>query len=85
MTLFRSEAKWLALSEAVTEVMFMIQLLRSMKISFKLLVMVRVDNVGTIFMTVTITNTSHAKQVIYIRYKYVNKYVDNGVVEIVFV
>ena len=44
------EGKWIALSKAVKEVMFMNQLLRSMKILVKLPVMVRVDNVGAIIL-----------------------------------
>ena len=61
----------------------MIQLLRSMKISAKLPIMVRIDNIGKFFMTRNVTTTSHAKHVD-IRYKYVNKYVDDGKVKRVF-
>ena len=50
-----SEAKWVALSEAVKEIMFMIQLLGNMKIYVKLTVMVRVSSVGVKFMTSNIT------------------------------
>ena len=49
MTLFSQEAKWVALLEALKEVMFVIQLLRSIKFLVKLPVMVRVNNVGVIF------------------------------------
>ena len=45
VALSSSEAEWVALSEAAKEVMFMIQLLGSMKISVKLPIMIRVDNV----------------------------------------
>ena len=44
MTLASSEAEYI--SEAVKEVMFVSQLLGSMKISVKLPIMVRADNVG---------------------------------------
>ena len=46
--------------------------------------MVRVDNVGAIFMASNITTTCHTKHVD-IRYKYVNEYVEDGVVKIGFV
>ena len=46
MTLSSSEAEWLVLLEAVKEVMLIVKLLWSMKISDKFLVMVRVDNEG---------------------------------------
>ena len=77
-----SEAEYIALFEAVNEVMFVPQLQRSMKISIKLPVMVKIDNVGTIFMASNITTTSCTKQMD-IRYKCVNKYVKDGIVRIV--
>ena len=69
MTLFNSKAEWVALSEAVKDVMFVIQLMASMKISFKLPVTTRDDYVGAIFMASNITNTSCTKHMD-IRYKY---------------
>ena len=77
-------AEYIALSEAVKVVMFVVQLLGSMKIAAKYPVMVRVDNVGAIFMASNITTTCHTKHVDR-RYKYVNKYVEDGVVKLVFV
>ena len=56
VSLSSSEAEYVALSEVVKEVMFVIQLLGSMKIVVKYPVMVRVDNAGAIFMASNITN-----------------------------
>ena len=42
--------------------------------------MVMVDNAKAIFMARNVTATCHAKQV-EIRYKYVNEYVDDGIVK----
>ena len=64
--------------------MFAIQLLGSMKNIVKCPVMVRVENLGATIMASNITNTCHTKYVD-IRYKYVNEYVEDGVVKIVFV
>ena len=64
--------------------MFMVQLLESMKIAVKYAVMVRLDNVGAIFMASNIIITCCTKHVD-ISYKYVNKYVEDGVVKIIFV
>ena len=64
--------------------MFVVQLLGSMKIMVDYPVMVRVDNVGVIFMVSNITTTCCTKHVD-IQYKYVNEYVEDGVVKIVFV
>ena len=55
-----------------------------MKISVQYPVMVRVNNVGAIFMAINITTTSCAKNVD-IRYKFVNEYVEDETVKIVFV
>ena len=49
------------LSECVKGVMFMIQLLRTMKIAVNLPVTIRVDNVGVIFMTSNIITILHTK------------------------
>ena len=70
--------------KAVNEVMFMIQLLRSTNISVKLPVMVRVHNVKGILMTINITMVSCTKHMD-IRYEYVNEYLEDGLVKIMFV
>ena len=61
----------------------MIQLLRSMNIVVKYPVMVRVDNVGATFMASNISTTCYTKHMD-IRYKYVNQYVEDGIVKIIF-
>ena len=55
VSLSSSDVEYIALSEAVKEVMFVVQLLGSMKIAVKYPVTVRVDNICTIFMTSTTT------------------------------
>ena len=57
--LSNSEAKWVALSEAVKEVILMNPWLGNMKFFVKLPVMVRVDNIEAIFMASNITVMSH--------------------------
>ena len=81
-SLSSSEAVYIAFSEAVKEVMFIIQLLGSMKISVKYSVMARADNIGAIFMASNITTMSCTKHMD-IKYKFVNEYVKDGVVKIV--
>ena len=66
------------------EIMFAIQLEWSIKISFNLPVMVRIDNVGAIFVAGDITASSHSKHV-NIRYKHVNGYEEVSIINIVFV
>ena len=84
VSLSSSKAEYIALSKAVKEVMFFEQLLESMQIVVKHPITVRVDNVGTIFMASNIMTTSHTKHVD-IWYKYVNEYVEDGIVKIIFV
>ena len=54
-----------------------------MKISVKLPVMVRGDNIGATFIARNISTTSHTNHM-NIRYKYVNEYVKDGVVKLFF-
>ena len=84
VTLSSTEAEWVALSEAVKEIIFVLQLLESLEIKVELPIIVRVDNVGAIFMSGNKTTTSRAKHVD-IRTKYVNKYCEDGKIKIVFV
>ena len=84
VTLSSSEAEWIAASEAVKEVMFVYQLIKGVGIKVSLPIVVRVDNVGAIFMSKNITTTGRTKHVD-VRFKYVNEYVEEGIVKIVFV
>ena len=84
VTLSSTEAEWIALSEAVKEVMFVVQLLDSMGIKYQLPVTVRVDNIGAIFMSKNINTSSRTKHVD-VRTKYVNEFCENGVIKIIFV
>ena len=72
MTLSIAETEWMVPSEALKENMFMIELLRNMKFS-----------VGN-FIASHVTTTSQIKHVD-TKYKYVLKYVEDGIVKIVFV
>ena len=81
---FHSEVECVAFFDAVKEVMFVIQLLRSMKILAKYPVTVIVDNVSAIFMVSNITTMSCTKHM-HIRYKHISKYVEERIVKIIFV
>ena len=67
ITLSSSEAEYVALSEAAKEIKFVYQLLLSIGIQVKLPIIVRVDNVGAIFMSEN-TSTSGRMKHIDIRY-----------------
>ena len=84
MTLSSCESKYVALSEAVKDIVFLIRLLKSMGLRIQLPVTVRVDNVGAIFLSENITTSNNTKHVD-IRAKFVKEYVEDGTLKIVFV
>ena len=61
VTLPMSEVQWMALSEAVKEVMFLIQFLRSMEVSVKITVVVRIDSVGAMIIAGSNLAARHTK------------------------
>ena len=79
-----SEAEYVALSEVAKEIKFMYQLLQSIGIEIELPIIVRVDNIGAIFMSEN-TSTSGRTKHVDIRYRYVNEMVLDGFLKIQFV
>ncbi|KAL7526613.1 hypothetical protein ACHAWF_001850, partial [Thalassiosira exigua] len=77
VTLSSSEAEWVSLSEAVKEVIFVLHLLEFMGIKIQYPVLVRVDNIGAIFMSSNLTTTSRTKHVD-VRTKFVREFVEDG-------
>ena len=51
VTLSSSEAEFVALSEAAKEVKFVYQLMMSISLKVRLPIVIRVDNIGAIFMS----------------------------------
>jgi len=84
VTLSSSEAEYVSLSEAAKDVKFVYQILQTMNIKVKTPIVVRVDNVGAIFMSENIATTGRAKHVD-IRYRFVNEMVGEEFLKIVFV
>ena len=84
VTLSSCEAEWIALSEAVKDVIFLLHLCEAMFITIKLPVTVRVDNVGAIFMTENVTTSNNTRHVD-IRSRWLKEYCENGTVKIIFV
>ena len=84
MALSSSEAKWVPLSKAVKDIIFIIQLLKMMKIKVKFPVIVRVDNTEAIFMGKNVTKSLQTKHVDSCT-KYVCEYVEDEIMKIVFI
>ena len=66
------------------EIIFILQLLEAMKIKVELPMVVRVHNIGTIFMGMNVMTKSHTKHVD-IRTKCVHEYKEDNVVKIIFI
>ena len=84
VALSSSEAEYYALSEAAKEVKFIAQTAISMGLKVQLPIVVRVDNIGAIFMAENITATSRTRHVD-LRYRFIKQFQDDGFLRIVFV
>jgi hypothetical protein len=84
VSLSSTEAEYYALSEAAKEIKFVVQILLSMGIPVQLPVIVRVDNMGAIFMSENASASSRTKHVD-TRYHFVREFVEDGFIRIVFV
>ena len=74
----------MAISEVVKEIRFIVQVLKSMGFEVELPIVVHVDNEGAIYIANNPTNSDCTKHVD-VRYKYVNEFVEDGVIKIIFV
>ena len=84
MSLSSSKAEYIALLEAAKEVKFVYQVLTNMGIKVKLPIVVRVDNIGAIFMSGNIAISDQTKHVD-IRYHFVREFVEDNFLKIIFV
>jgi hypothetical protein len=83
VTLSSSEAEFYALSEAAKDIRFVAQILLTMGIPVRLPIVVRVDNVGAIFMSENVSASSRTKH-IDIRYNFVREFVADKFIKIIF-
>lgn len=84
VTLSSSEAEYVALSEAAKEIKFVYQVLLSMGIKVETPIIVRVDNVGAIFIAENVAVSQRTKH-IDVRYRFVQEFVLDGFLKIIFV
>jgi hypothetical protein len=84
VALSSSEAEYYALSEAAKDIRFVAQILLTMGIPVRLPIVVRVDNVGAIFMSENVSASSRTKH-IDIRYNFVREFVADKFIKIIFV
>jgi len=84
VALSSSEAEYVAISEAVKEILFVLQILATMNIPVVTPVRVRVDNMGAIFMAGNASSSVRTRHVD-TRYHFVRELVEDKIVEIMFV
>ena len=84
VVLSTTEAEYMALSEVVKELKFIVQLLQTMNIEVELSITVHVDNVGEIWLSNNRTTSDRTKH-IDIRTSFVNEYQEDGKIIIKFV
>ena len=77
VTLSSSEAEYVALSEAAKEVKFVYQVMKSLGLKTKMPIIIRVDNIGAIFMSNNVVVSQRAKHVD-CRFKFVQEFVFDG-------
>jgi hypothetical protein len=84
VALSSTEAEYYAISETAKEIKFIFQILESIGIKIKLPIIVKVDNVGAIFMAENVTATKLTRHVD-ARYHYVREFIEEGFIKIIFV
>ena len=77
VTLSSSEAEYVALSEAAKEVKFVYQVMKSLGLKAKMPIIIRVDNIGAIFMSNNVAVSQRTKHVD-CRFKFVQEFVFDG-------
>jgi hypothetical protein len=83
-TLSSTEAEYIAMSECAKEIKFVQQLLTSMGIMLDSPIVVRVDNIGTIFMGENISISQRTKHVD-VRANFVTEMIVEGIFKVIFV
>ena len=84
VTLSSTEAEYVAMSETAKEISFIYQILESMGIKVELPIIVRVDNIGAIFMAENRAVSQRTKHVD-TRLRFVNEFIEKGFIKIRFV
>ena len=79
-----TEAEYTAFTEAVKEILYILQLLKFLEITVKLPVKVYVDNMGAIFLANNSTSGTRTKHMD-IKLHFVRHYIEDGIIQIEFV
>jgi hypothetical protein len=84
VTLSSTEAEYFALSEVAKEIIFIKQIVESLGHKMQFPIIIKVDNVGAIYLANNHTNGQRTKH-IDIRQHFVREYIEDGILKIIFV
>ena len=84
VTLSSTEAEHFALSEVVKEILFVKQLMDTIGIPIQLPIIVRVDNVGAMFLANNFSVGQRTKH-IDIRTHFIREYIEDGIIKVIFI
>jgi hypothetical protein len=84
VTLSSTEAEYFAISELAKELIYLKQLIEHLGIKLEYPIIVRVDNVGAIFIGNNFTTSQRTKH-IDIRAHFVREFIEDGIIKIVFI
>jgi len=84
VTLSSAEAEYYSLSEAAKDIKFVYMLLDFVGVNVELPIIVRVDNIGAIFMSENISTSNRTKHVD-CRIRFVNQFIEDGFLKVIFV
>ena len=84
VSLSSTEAEYMAVSEIATEILFIKSMLEFLGVKVELPIEVNVDNVGAIYLSKS-AMTSNRTRHIDMRYHFVQEYIDDGILKVVFV
>ena len=83
-TLSSSEAEYVALSDCVRDIRFVMHLLTELGIKYHIPVLVNIDNVGAMFMVENINSSARIRH-IDVQLKFVSEFVEKGEITAIFV
>jgi hypothetical protein len=84
VALSSAEAEFVSVGELVKEVSFVVQLLLSMEIAVQMPVVIRVDNMGAIFMSKNASSSGRTRHMD-VKWRFINDLVNDEVIQLVFV
>ena len=84
VSLSSTEAEYIAVSEVITEILYIKHIMDFLQVKLSLPIIVNCDNVGAIFLGYNAKSSPRTKH-IGVRYHFIREHIEDGIVKIVFV